>query len=223
MRVAPDIRGIMVLPDDGKTLFVRLGQAEDRALANAREFERALEESLPASEVPTTDRSDLRRAVRVTNLAELNTGLIAKVVLAISMVGGLAADPPWTDAQQEMITSAADWIERTFALKAEAEQVGQAIRRIRQTSIRRRVRRLPITDELSELWDDWDAPYEERSRLFHGGGGNNGERRGGYLRDSELHALDQEALTLSGRIVLSLAKRDGMEIPSRAVRHFGVP
>ncbi|MYD27798.1 MAG: hypothetical protein F4X03_02610 [Dehalococcoidia bacterium] len=37
-RIAPDIHGVLVLPDDGKTLFVRLGQAKGTVRSNADGF-----------------------------------------------------------------------------------------------------------------------------------------------------------------------------------------
>ncbi|MYD16560.1 MAG: hypothetical protein F4W99_05385, partial [Chloroflexi bacterium] len=185
VRIAADIHGITVLPDDGKALSVRLSQAEGRALANAASFVSAFEEAFPAGDGGTAGRSALRRAVRVLNLAEMNPDPIAKVVLAISMVEGLAADLSWTDAQKEMIESAASWVDREYADKVEAEQVVLAIRRTRQASIRQRMRRLLDANGLSELWRDWDTLYSKRSRLFHGRGGDRGERDGDHVRDSD--------------------------------------
>ncbi len=78
------------------------------------------------------------------------------------------------------------------------------------------------SNDLSDLWRDWDALYGKRSRLFHGGKKDGGEHRGEHLEESELHALSQEALTLCGRIVLSMAKREWIPVPDRASVHFGV-
>ena len=75
---------------------------------------------------------------------------------------------------------------------------------------------------LSVHWQDWEALYSKRSRLFHGGRKDGSEHRGDHLAESELHALGQEALTLCGRIVLSMAKREGIPVPGRAGVHFGV-
>ena len=77
-------------------------------------------------------------------------------------------------------------------------------------------------NDLSLLWEEWDALYSKRSRLFHGAGGDAGEQRGDHLEQSELHTVAQGAMTLCGRIVLSLAKRNGIAIPSGAAVHFGV-
>ena len=221
-RVGPDIHGILVLPDDGKTRFVRGGRAEGTVRSNADDFVRALEEAFPEPEVSAAERPAIRRAVRVLNLAEMNTDPIAKVVLAISTIEGLATDPDWTELQKEMITDAADWLERAQGGEEGTGQVIEAIRRIRQSSIRQRIRTMLDANDLSLVWEDWDALYSKRSRLFHGHGGHDGEQRGDHLMESELHAVAQEAMTLCGRMVLSLAKRNGVAIPSRAGVHFGV-
>lgn len=221
-RIAPDIHGVVVLPDDGKTLFVRLGQAKGVLLSSANDFVRALEEAFPEPRAPIADRPSIRRAVRILNLAEMNADPIAKVVLAISTIEGLAPVPAWSESQKEMIANAAGWIEGTFGDGEATEQVVQAIQRIRQSSIRQRMRRLLDSNDLSDLWDDWERLYSKRSRLFHGGDRDRGEQRGDPLTDSELRTLAQEATKLCGRIVLSLAKREGIAIPGGASLHFGV-
>ena len=155
------------------------------------------------------DCPSIRRAVRVLNLAQMSADPIAKVVLAISTIEGLATDPPWTDVQKRLIESAAAWLERTHGDGEETGQVVEAIQRTRHSSIRQRIRKMLASNGLSVLWQDWEALYSKRSRLFHGGRRDGSEHRGDHLEESELHALGQEALTLCGRIVLSMAKRGG--------------
>ncbi len=75
---------------------------------------------------------------------------------------------------------------------------------------------------LSVLWLDWEDLYSRRSRLFHGGSSDGRGHRGDHLEESELHALGEEALTLCGRIVLSMARQEGISVPDRAGVHFGV-
>ena len=222
-RIGPDIHGILVLPDDGKTLFLRLGRAVGTVRSNAGDFVRALQEAFPESDVSGGDCPSIRRAVRVLNLAEMSTDPIAKVVLAISTIEGLATDPPWTDAQKELIKSAAACLERTHSDGEETGQIVKAILSIQQGSIGQRIRKMLASNDLSVLWQDWKVLYEKRSRLYHGGRKRDGsEHRGDHLVESELHALGQEALTLCGRIVLSMAKRERIPVPGRAGVHFGV-
>ncbi len=221
-RIGPDIHGILVLPDDGNTLFCRFGPAEATVRANADDFVRAIEEAYPKSEASGAERPAIRRAVRVLNLAEMNKDPIAKVVLSISTVEGLAAGPRWTKRQKELTTDAAEWLQREHGGEEATGQVIEAIRGIRRTSIRQRVRNMLAENDLSLLWDEWEALYSKRSRLFHDRDGDAGEQRGDHLQESELHTLAREAMTLCGRIVVSMAKRNGIAIPSCAAVHFGV-
>ena len=221
-RIGPDIHGILVLPDDGKTLFIRMGEAELTVSANVGDFVRALQDAFPKNELSGGNCVSIRRAVRVLNLAELSTDPIAKVVLAISTIEGLATDPSWTDGQKELIKSAAAWLEQTHGDAEETGQIVEAILRIRHSSIRQRIRKILASNDLSVLWQDWEDLYSKRSRLFHGGSRDGGEHRGAHLVESEVHALGQEAMTLCGRIVLSIAKREGIAIPDQAAVHFGI-
>ena len=221
-RIGPDLHGILILPDDGKTVFIRLGQARGTVSSNAGDFVRTLEEALPEIDVFGGDSPSIRRAIRVLNLAEINTDPIAKVVLAISTVEGLATDPPWTDEQQKFIENSVAWLERTHADGEETRQVAEAIRRIRRNSIRQRLRKMLVSNDLSVVWRDWDNLYKKRSRLFHGGKRDGSEHRGDYLVESEVHALGQEAMKMCTKIVLSMAKRRGIAVPGCAKVHFGV-
>ncbi len=79
-----------------------------------------------------------------------------------------------------------------------------------------------VMAELPGVWRDWETLYSKRSRLFHGRTRAENELRGDYLEESELHGLGQEAIKLCSRIVLSMAKREGISVPDRAKVHFGV-
>ena len=221
-RIGPDVHGIVILPDDGKTLFVRGGRARGQALSNASNFVRALVEALPEHDETRSDYPSIRRAIRLLNLAEMNTDPIAKIVLAISTIEGLATDPPWTDEQQKLISCSAEWMEQTHGEGEEINQVTEAILRIRKESIRQRIRKLLTANELLGMWQDWDKLYSKRSRLFHGGTKEGSERLGDYLDKSEVNALGQEAMNLCAKIVLSMAKQVGISVPNQAKVHFGV-
>ena len=49
-RLGPGIHGLLVLPDDGKTMFLRMGQAKLSVSSNAGDFVRALQDALPESD-----------------------------------------------------------------------------------------------------------------------------------------------------------------------------
>ncbi len=220
-RVGPDVHGIVILPDDENTLFLKL-RAEAVARSNAEYFVEALEQALPDGDVRPQGSPSIRRAIRLLNLAEMNEDPIAKAVLAIATVEGLSVDPPWTDDQAKLIEDAADWLEVAHADEESAGQVIEAIRRVRKESIRQRIRKLLAVNDLSGLWRAWDRLYARRSNLLHDRSTAGGEARGTHLEQSELHNFGHEATTLAAQIVLSIAKRNGMLVPGRAKVHFGV-
>ena len=221
-RIGPDVHGIVVVPDDEKNLFVRMGPASVEVRSNADDFVHALVEALPERDVSGSDFPSIRRAIRLLNLAEINSDPIAKMVLAISTVENLAIDPPWTDFQQKLIECSAAWLKRTHGNGEETSQVIEAILQIRKESIRKRIRKLLSVNELSDMWQDWDKLYSKRSRLFHGRTKNGSEHLGNHLEETEVHVLGQEAIKLCARIVLTMAKREGISVPDRAKVHFCV-
>ena len=221
LRVGPDVHGIVILPDDGNTVFIR-ARANASVRSNSVHFVRALEEALPGSNTFRSGRPSIRRAIRLLNLAEINEDPIAKVVLSVSTVEGLASDPSWTDEQLELINGAATWMEENHGDPEAGAQVIEAIRRVRMESIGQRIRKLLRNNNLSSLWKDWKKLYAQRSQLFHGRSEARGEHRGSHLEESELHGLGQNAVKLCTQIILSIAKREGIAVPHRAAVRFGV-
>ena len=214
-RLAPDVHGIVVLPDDGNNVFAR-GRVKAQVLANSGHFVRSLEECLPENDPLRSGSPPIRRAIRVLSLAEISEDPIAKLVLAVSTIEGLATDSPWTDRQRALIDSAATELDRAHGHREGVQQVVEAIRRVRGESIRQRIRKLLQANELSGVWQDWDRLYSKRSRLFHGGSEAGNEHRGIHLEESNLRALGEEAIKLCARIVLSMAQREGIAVPRRA-------
>ena len=222
VRLGPDVHGIVVLPDDDNTVFARLSAPEVSVRSNAEQFLEALRQALPEEDGRSCESPSIRRAVRILNLAEMSQDPIAKAMLAISTVEGLAVDPPWTDAQAKLIEKAANHLADVCGDEEDARQVVEAIRQVRKESIRQRIRKLLTESGLSSLWPAWDKLYARRSTLVHGRSSDGGESRGGHLEQTELHRFGQEAATLSARIVISIAKRSGMPVPNHAKTHFGV-
>ena len=162
------MHGIVILPDDEKTVFGRAGRASVQVRSNAGYFVRALEEALPAESNTRSASPSIRRAIRVLNLAEIDANPIAKLVLAVSTIEGLATEPPWTNGQQQLIADAVGWLKSAAGSREETEQVIEALQRVRKESIRQRIRKLLASHELSSMWRNWDKLYEKRSGLFHG-------------------------------------------------------
>ena len=137
IRLAPDVHGIVILPDDGNNVFARW-RVNAQVQANTGHFARSLEECLPGNDPLRSGSPSIRRAIRVLNLAEINEDPIAKLVLAVSTIEGLAKDPPWSDEQRQLIENAAAWLERAHGDREEAQQVVKAVRQVWKGSIRQR-------------------------------------------------------------------------------------
>lgn len=222
VRFGPDVHGIVILPDDKNTVFLKLSAPEAVVRLNAEHFLEALEQALPDDDMRPGESPSIRRAIRILNLAEMNQDPIAKAMLAISTVEGLATDPPWTDGQLKLIEEAANSLKNACGDAEDARQVVEAIRRVRKESIRQRIRKLLAMNGLSSLWQAWDNLYDRRSDLLHGRSAAGEESRGDHLEQAELHRFGHEATTLSAQIVLSIAKRNGMPVPDHAKTHFAV-
>lgn len=221
LRLGPDVHGVVVLPDDGKTLFPRFRARVD-ALANAAGFVKAFEEALPGNAGPHSDAPLIRRSIRLLNLAEMNKDPVTKVVMAVAAVEGLAGKKPWSRHQHEFAKKAAAWLEETQGVGESVMAVAELIRGLQGESTGKRVKRLLSTNDLSDLQREWDRLYNDRSRLVHNDGEDHGEAVGSRLAEPELHDLGQRATKLCSRIVLSIAKRRGVPVPSRAQLHFDV-
>lgn len=219
-KIAPDVHGIVVVPNDGEYLVLG-GQASADVLANSDGFVQALADALPQS-TASRGPAPLRRAVRLLNLAEMNKEPFAKVVLSIATVEGLAPRLAWSSAQRELIRDTADQLESDSCSAAEVNETAEALRNWHQKSIGKGVRELFAENELMGLWADWNKLYGKRSRLFHDDRSGDDEQRGKHLDDLELHKLGQEAVKLCASVVLSMCKREGIPVPSYANRHFNI-
>ena len=102
IRLAPDVHGIVILPDDGNNVFARWPMTA-QVRANTGHFARSLEECLPGNDPLQSGSPSIRRAIRVLSLAEINEDPIAKLVLAVSTIEGLAKDPPWKGSIRQRI------------------------------------------------------------------------------------------------------------------------
>ena len=221
VRLGPDVHGIVILPDDENTLFCR-GRVDVQARSNPDSFIQALEEALPDSDAPLSGSPPIRRAIRLLNLAWMSEDPIAKAVLAISTVEGLAVDKSWTGEQEELIEAAASWVQEARGDCDGVSEVVEAIRLVRNESIRQRIRKLLTANDLSSQWQAWDDLYKKRSNLVHGRSTQGDEAQGDHLERTGLHEFGQEAATLCTRIVLSIAGREGVIVPDDARRRFGI-
>ena len=207
-KTVPDTHGLTVLPDDDN-IRVFTTEARGHVTHVPREFIRAIEEAATAGV-----SHDVQQAIRVLNLAHITDSPIAKVVLAISSIEAMAVkNKAWTNSQREMIDQATVWVHSKFGDGDAANEVTDAIRRVHQHSLRQQAKRLLAKHDLLIWWADWENVYGRRSRLFHGGASGD---------DEDVATLAGDAIRACGRIVLSIAKRQGALLPTAAQVHFGV-
>jgi hypothetical protein len=208
-RLHPNVHGLAILPDDDLTRFP-LVHIEATVRADPAQFEGALTELAAGQWVQLSAAAE---GVRLLNLALLNPQPLAQAVLAISAVEALGQDQEWTDAQTALLAQLAAQVEAgTSGQGDERMEIADALRRgLHRFGLRQGVMRVLARLELQHLRKEWDRVYGIRSGLFHGTA---------QLAEHEIAELATSAITLCGRIILTLAERDGVTLPSVTDVHF---
>jgi hypothetical protein len=205
----PNVHGLTVLPDDDSIRFP-LVQFEVAVRADPAKFEGALTELAAGQRV---ELSAAAQGVRLLNLALINPQPLAQVVLALSAVEALGQDETWTDAQTTLLAQLAAQVEANTARgDAERMEVATALRRaMHRVGLRQGVMRVLKRLGLQDRRKEWGRVYDLRSDLFHGRA---------QLAEHEIAELANSAITLCGRIILTLAERDGVTLPSVSDANF---
>ena len=206
-RIAPEIHGVLVLPDDDNTLFIRM-EAEGRVTSDPTQFLGALSEL--AAHPPSSESVDTL-PVKILNLALMNSDRLAKIVLAFSAIEVLAQGEIWSTEQRNFIEKLAAEIEDK-ACEDGTREVAEALRRLSRLGLRQGVKRVLRRNDLDHLESEWDGLYDLRSDLFHG------RKR---LTKQEVGKLANDVVKLSCKIILALMKRNSIKVPSIANKHFG--
>ena len=84
-------------------------------------------------------------------------------------------------------------------------EVKDAVERMHRISIRQGIRRVLRCNRLDHLWEEWDALYKRRSRLFHGGG---------EFTNQEIGELASTATQLCDEIIFGIIKQQGIKLPA---------
>ncbi len=210
-RIAPNIHGLTVLPDDDLTRFPSF-KAEMTVTADPEQMMSALRELGGKDDI---DLGAAANGVRLLNLALMTSEPLAQMVLGLSAVEELGQKEKWSDAQTALIRQLATDAERS-ALTTEAEraEVARAIRTgLFPLSLRQGVLRLLACLGLQNLKTEWDRLYGLRSGTFHGTA---------RLSDDQLNQAAFDTVTLCGQIILALIAAEGITVPSIAARHFNL-
>jgi hypothetical protein len=208
-RVAPNVHGLAILPDDDNTRFPIIN-AQGTVTADPEELLSALREAGDNSNISFGSASD---AVRVLNLALMTSEALAQMVLAFSAVEELGQNEKWSDAQKALIKQLGDAAEASReGTEAERAEVARAIRTgLFPLSLRQGVMRLLSRLGLQDLRQEWDRLYGFRSGIFHGTA---------RLSDDATSQAARDTITVCGRIVLAMVAKNGTRVPAVAAKHF---
>ena len=210
-RIAPNIHGLAILPDDDNTR-IPLMNPQATVTADPEHFLSALRESGESGDIGF---GLVANAVRLLNLALMTSEPLAQIVLTFSAVEELGQNETWSMDQETLIRQLAEAAEASsIGTAADREEVAQAIRKgLFPLSLRQGVMRLLSRIELHEARKEWDRLYGIRSGIFHGTA---------RLSDDEIGQAAMDTVTLCGRIVLALVVKEGARIPSIAGTHFNI-
>ena len=206
-RFGPDVHGLSVLPDDDDTVFL-YSEVQVTKTSNSDLFLDAMRE---LAGQPSITESAFTLPVRLLSLAHINQSF-ASIVLAFSAVEMVAQDESWSDNQRVLIKKLAVEITDHADGDRERLEVAEALQRMHRIGVRQGVKRVLCRNGLSHLRKEWDRLYDLRSSLFHGSK---------QLTEQEVNSLENGAMKLCSRIILGIIKRNGINLPSVAIRNFG--
>jgi hypothetical protein len=209
-RIAPNVHGLSILPDDDNTRFPVI-DAQGTVTADPGHFVSALRELGGDAEISLGAASNV---VRLLNFALMTSEPLAQMVLCFSAVEELGQNRKWSKSQKELIERLAVTAEETSeGTASERAEVADAIRKgLFPLGLLQGVKRLLSRFGLGSEWDEWDRLYRIRSGLFHGTA---------RLSDDEIHQAARDTVTLCGRIILAIAAKEGVRTPTIAATHFG--
>ena len=165
-RLAPNIHGLAVLPDDEKTR-IPLISIDATVVSAPDHFLGALTEIGP--DLPD-DFSIVEHGVRALNLAIFNEEPLSRMAFAISAVEALGQSETWTSAQEILLNELATYAEGSAgASESERQEVADRLRRgLQRVGLRQGVMRILDSLGLRHLRKDWERIYHHRSGIFHG-------------------------------------------------------
>ena len=209
-RIPPQIHGVLVLPDDGKSLFVYASATLSVRSDPAQLLEAVETLSDPSCSFDVSRYPDsLVNSLTLLNHAIISDDRRAKIVLSIAAVESLISNQNWSDKQQLWLNdTVADLNEED---DCELREIADRIQSMYRISLRKGVFRLLEDNGLEEYKSRWDDVYGKRSGLFHGTL---------VLHQYETHRLANDAVKLCVTIVLTILRNRGVILPRIAAVHF---
>lgn len=207
-RMMPNVHGLMVLPDDDLSRFLTV-EGHGKVMHEPAQLVTSLNEL--GRQVPV-QVSAAAAGVRVLNLALMASAPLAQIVLALSAVEELGQGESWSEGQKALLEELADQVTRDADNDAERREVADALRRsLHRIGLRQGVMRVLARLELDHLRKEWDSIYKRRSGIFHGTA---------RLTENEISELAQASIDLCTKIVLAVAKVEGLQVPTATGTYF---
>ena len=209
-RMFPNVHGLSVVPDSDHVRFpvaqinAHVHEVADLFFDTLTEIGQSLPQRL----------SGCAEGIRILNAALLSTHPLAQVALAISAVEALGQNEDWSEGQRNLLNALAEQVGAGSELSSkECEEIVGALRRgTHKIGLRQGVLRILRELNLSELRKEWDRIYGLRSGLFHGTSPFN---------EAETNVLAADAIRLCGRIIMTVAQREGIKPPAVFVGRYG--
>lgn len=199
-RVASNVHGLMIYPDDGKTRIPTV-EATGVVHADPDMFLRAI-----AEVAPRQVDAFLWDAIGLLNDAVLAQHALSQIAIAISAVEALGQDQNWTERQRSLLDGLQEYVASCgMADEEEQAEVADAIRRMHRVGLRQGVVRLLGRIGRNDLKREWDRIYGLRSGLFHGTA---------RPADHEVSELAWAAIRLCSAIILTMAQQAGIGLPT---------
>jgi hypothetical protein len=207
-RIFPNVHGLTIVPDDGSARFP-LVEIDATVRADPEHLLAAMCET--ATGLPANFSTE-ENGVHILNLALINPQPLAQIALSLSAVESLGQNEKWTEKQTLLISQLARRVESRSDGDIEYHEVAEALRRsLYRLGLRQGVMRILASLDLQHLRKEWDRVYTARSGLFHGTV---------KMTEPEIGQLAIDAVTLCGQIILAVAERKGVKLPSITSVHF---
>ena len=212
LRVPPEVHGVLVLPDDDKSVFM-CGRVSGSVRSDPAQLLEAIEtlSDYPASFDAAQYPEALINSLRLLNLSMIASDRRAKIVLAIAAVEGLIRDEKWSDRQLRWFTDTVASLQGENDHELREIAGALASQRMHRISLRQGVFRLLNENGLQDYRPRWDDLYGKRSALFHGTL---------VLDRHETSRLANDTMKLCVTIVLTILRNRGVVLPNIAKVHF---
>jgi hypothetical protein len=207
-RTAPNVHGLMILPDDDLTRFPRLNMIGFSTMSSA-DFVAAIEELAESGDLGLQLAEN---GVRLLNLALMTSEPLAQMLLAFSAIEELGQNEKWNDEQAALIEQLATTAREANIPDELRSEVANAIEKgLFKLSLRQGVVRLLARFEVTHLKKEWDRLYGIRSGIFHGTA---------RIGNAELSKAAHDTIKLCGAVVFAIISKSGGQLPSTVKTHF---